>query len=221
MDQIKPPETLSLPEQISRFLAEAIMAGQFQPGESITEKMVSELFRVSRAPVREAFRILERDGVLQIVPRHGARVTVLHYDEMLDALEVRAILFGAAAGHFARASDDDALDQFAEQLTLLETMISVDDAGVSYNQHSATLTALIMGKCDNKRIREMFHQLDFQVGRYRRLGLESTEMRRESYTYWQQLLDVCRHSNADAAERIGRAMIARTREAAAASFERS
>ncbi|TKT69901.1 GntR family transcriptional regulator [Aquamicrobium sp. LC103] len=214
----KIPETLSLSEQISRQLGEAIIAGEYQPGDSITEKIVSDLFQVSRAPVREAFRILERDGVLQIIPRHGARVTELSYDDLLDAFEVRAILFGAATGQYAAKVTDERLAEFGGFLSELATLVDIDDEGAAYNRRSAGLSSMIIDNCSNRRMMRMFHQLDFQVGRYRRLGLATPEMRRHSLDYWQRLYNACKAGDITGAEMLGREMISRTREAAKATF---
>src|ERR1700729_1825 len=105
--------TPSLPEQISRRLSDAITLGHYKPGEALGEQAISDAFKVSRAPVREALRILERDGVVQIIPRKGARVAMLEYEDLMEASEVRANLFELAAGRFAASHSQEALQKYA------------------------------------------------------------------------------------------------------------
>ena len=67
--------TQSLPEQIAARLAERIVSGAYAPGQRILEQAVAEEFAVSRGPVREALRLLEKDGLVMILARRGAQVT--------------------------------------------------------------------------------------------------------------------------------------------------
>ena len=56
---------------------EAIVGGRLRPGERIKEIPLAEELGFSRAPVRDAFRLLERDGLVELVPNRGAVVPEL------------------------------------------------------------------------------------------------------------------------------------------------
>ncbi|HJM48435.1 MAG TPA: winged helix-turn-helix domain-containing protein, partial [Alphaproteobacteria bacterium] len=59
---------LSLSEQIAERLSQEILAGTYQPGQRVLEQHIAGRFEVSRGPVREALRLLQRDGVIEILP---------------------------------------------------------------------------------------------------------------------------------------------------------
>ncbi len=65
----------NLAEQITEHLSEKIIHLQLKPGERILEAKVSEELGVSRGPIREALRILQRKRLVELMPRKGARVT--------------------------------------------------------------------------------------------------------------------------------------------------
>jgi DNA-binding GntR family transcriptional regulator len=69
------PLTQSLSEQIAAQLSERIVTGLYAPGQRIMEQAIAAEFAVSRGPVREALRLLERDGLVTILPRRGAQIT--------------------------------------------------------------------------------------------------------------------------------------------------
>lgn len=211
--------TLSIPEQIAKHLVESIMAGRYQPGESLTEKALSDTFKVSRAPVREALRILERDGVVQIVPRHGARVTALQHHELLEALDIRAVLFGHSANLFATNALPEQIAYICRRVDELESLIEKSQNGLEYSLASGSIISFITDNCGNQRLTTLLRQLDFQVARYRLLGHSTVSMRKESYAYWRRLVVHLSNRESEAAERIGREMILRTRRAAERSFE--
>jgi DNA-binding GntR family transcriptional regulator len=88
------PLTQSLPEQIASRLSERIVSGAYTPGQRIMEQNVAEEFEVSRGPVREALRLLEKDGLVMILPRRGAQVTNPSIEEVNEIFDIRAMLNG-------------------------------------------------------------------------------------------------------------------------------
>lgn len=61
-------------DQVYERLREAILAGELEPDAKIKETYYTELFGVSRTPLREALRMLEKDGLVVYVPQRGAFV---------------------------------------------------------------------------------------------------------------------------------------------------
>lgn len=64
-----------LSEQIANYLANKIIEFEFPPGKRLLENEIASEFGVSRSPVREAVFILEKKGLVEIIPRCGAKVT--------------------------------------------------------------------------------------------------------------------------------------------------
>jgi DNA-binding GntR family transcriptional regulator len=71
---------------------EAIVAGRLRPGERIKEIPLAEELGFSRAPVRDALRLLERDGLVELVPNRGAIVPELRAVDVLEVYAMRAAL---------------------------------------------------------------------------------------------------------------------------------
>src|SRR3954468_13668215 len=85
---------LSLPEQIAAQLAARITAGTYQPGQRIMEQALAAEFSVSRGPLRDALRLLEKDGLVTIIARRGAQVTKLSIQEVREIFDIRVALNG-------------------------------------------------------------------------------------------------------------------------------
>jgi len=83
--------------QVISALRRAIVSGQLQPGEALSEAVLARRYGVSRTPVREALKQLEREHLVQIVPRVGTYVQKASADDVLDALIVKEALEGIAA----------------------------------------------------------------------------------------------------------------------------
>ncbi len=81
----------------------AVLACTFLPGMALSEQAVSDEMRVSRAPVREAFRQLVVEGLLEAIPQRGTFVSHLSRARIADAIFVREVIECRAAELAANA----------------------------------------------------------------------------------------------------------------------
>lgn len=89
--------------EIAGVLRRAIVNVDLVPGTALNESDVATQFGVSRTPVREAFRTLLSEGLLDVRPQKGTFVSLLHRPDLEDALFVREALECSAADLAARA----------------------------------------------------------------------------------------------------------------------
>jgi DNA-binding GntR family transcriptional regulator len=73
-------------------LRDAIILGEYVPGQHLRLEDIAARYDISTTPVREALRDLEVEGLVSIFPHRGAVVTQLSADDLLDIYEVRATL---------------------------------------------------------------------------------------------------------------------------------
>lgn len=82
---------VSIREKVYKALRNDILGGRFAPGERLVEAQVAKQIKTSRTPVREALHMLEREGILESIPRVGYRVKQLRLDEIEEICEIRAV----------------------------------------------------------------------------------------------------------------------------------
>jgi DNA-binding GntR family transcriptional regulator len=88
----------STAEQVAEALREAIVARELKPGTPLRESFIASSAGVSRNTVREAFRLLTREGLVNHNLHHGVVVTKLSEDDVADIYAVRRVVEGAAVG---------------------------------------------------------------------------------------------------------------------------
>jgi len=100
--------------QISRILADRIIAGAVEAGAKLRQDHIAEEFGISHVPVREAFRRLEAQGLVVSEPRRGVRVAGFGLEEVREVAEMRAALevlaLRNAAPHLTKAILNQAED---------------------------------------------------------------------------------------------------------------
>ncbi len=125
-------------ERVYDDLREAIIGGEYTPGERLRTEALAERFGTSRTPVREALVLLEGDGLVELEPRRGAVVRSFDAADLVDLYEVRAILEARAAQLAAlrlTREDLDVLDATCDRAesvagsgkVAIETLIASND----------------------------------------------------------------------------------------------
>ncbi|HQX60727.1 MAG: GntR family transcriptional regulator [Rhodoferax sp.] len=180
--------TLTVPEQIATKVGDRVIAGQLQPGERIGEQELADEFKVSRGPVREAIRILEREGLVRVLARRGAVVTQLSARELHDLFEIRAGLFEIVVRKIAAQRPKDLLAVMREGVRRLGALADLADGGNAYAEMTYRLIVISARFSGNDRLRRMISALSLQTLRYSKLGLASVERRQRSVGLWQQSL---------------------------------
>lgn len=100
-----------LREVVYEELKRNIMTGRIVPGTRLMEVDLSNQMGVSRTPIREAIRKLEKEGLVTIQPRHGAYASDVSVDDMVDLLDVREELEGFSAELAAKRITPEEIDR--------------------------------------------------------------------------------------------------------------
>jgi DNA-binding GntR family transcriptional regulator len=117
---------LALRDRVLAELRRRIVDGDYAQGERLTENRLADDFGVSRNPVREALRVVETEGFVQILPRRGAVVATIDQSAVRDLFAVREQLETLAAGLAAeRATEQD--------VTRLRTLLDEASAATESN----------------------------------------------------------------------------------------
>ncbi len=98
-------ERQSTPAQITEVLEAEILKGALRPGDRLREVQLAEMFGVSRNTLREALRVLEREGLVRHIPHRGAVVTELTAEQVEDVYAARTVLETAALRAVARSRE--------------------------------------------------------------------------------------------------------------------
>ncbi|TXL81920.1 GntR family transcriptional regulator [Vineibacter terrae] len=209
---------LPLPQQIADHLGHQIMNGACAPDSRLKEELLAERYQVSRGPVREAFRILERSGLVEIVPRHGARARVFDPADLGSLFSVRAVLLGLAARQATEQARPEMLERVATLVDRLRR--SAETMDISAREHATTAGEaqhVIAEFSGNRPLARMLEELTSRA-LWRMawcetpLDLNTRVRRQQSARFWSDLLRAMKSGDAAGAERIGRTLLEASRD---------
>jgi DNA-binding GntR family transcriptional regulator len=159
-------------EQIAARLAGVIALNLLRPGQRLFENDISEILHVSRSPVREAIRILERDRLVELSARRGATVTAPDAHELRDIFEVRAALFSILLDQVMMERPDELKAMFDSYLPRL-TKASVESPE-AYLVETFQFNLAIADLCSNRLVVDQLKAMSLRTLRYVRVALESS-----------------------------------------------
>jgi len=188
-------------------LKQAILSGEFQPGQPLVENTLATWCQTSRTPVREALRRLEQDGLIDSSDR-GLVVRKRSPEEILDIYETRMVLEGAVARVAAeRRTEHD--------IRLMRLMwqkfgdVSGSDAMVEANRqfHRAVWRA-----SHNESLLDLLERLSLHLARYPETTLSAPGRWQTAHRQHKQLADAIEKRDGDAAHAIALGHFAEARD---------
>ncbi len=210
----------TLPDQIAEQLGMAIVEGVYVGGERILEQKLSEDYGVSRGPVRDALRVLEERGLVQIFPRRGAYAVRVSLDLIADLFNVRASLLGLSARYLARSRDAAGLADLAAKAAALRAMAdnpAIDPTSfalangrlgaVLYRHSGSDYLARFLREQGDKSIWGL-------IWRQRPLDFLTLERRHESTRLWTAVSDTVSTGDEHEAERLVQEVMFASRDSA-------
>ena len=159
-------EYLPLRDVAFHALRQAIITGEFSPGERLMEIKLANKLGVSRTPVREAIRMLELEGLVVMIPRRGAEVARITEKDLRDALEVRTAIEELSVELACARIDEEGKEKLKQACINFKEAIdtkhvqNIVDGDVAFHDVIFEITK-------NQRLISIAHNLREQVYRYR------------------------------------------------------
>jgi DNA-binding GntR family transcriptional regulator len=195
-----PPGSRETTDVIHHHLRSRVLSGELAAGSELSQAGVAKEYGVSRGPVREAFRLLQREGLIEAVVNRRARVTGLSVDDVEHVYALRvvneALAVAASVPRFTTAELDE-LDRLVAEVGRSEG----EGFGVWEEQHQSFHALLLAHAGD--RMRRTLAQWAEHSERYRRVYVS------DAGGGWMQgarehaeLARLCRERDADGAARL-------------------
>ncbi|MCB4457047.1 GntR family transcriptional regulator [Leisingera sp. McT4-56] len=191
------PQTLR--DIVQERMREAIISGQFAPGERLVERPLCDQLGVSRTVVRETIRYLEAEGLVEILPGKGPIVAQLTWADARQIYDIRQMLETAAATECAR----NITPQLAEQLkTALQSLQEAVVAGVPTPMLRATTEfyRIIFDGAGHNVAWEIAQRLNGRISRLRAVTLSTAERQKPGPAHMQDICEAIVSGDAKAAQ---------------------
>ena len=159
-------EYIPLRDVVFNTLRSAIITGELSPGERLMEIKLANELGVSRTPVREALRKLEREGLVITTARKGAEVAPINERDLKEVLEVRKSLESLACQLAAQKITPEQVEELSAMNSSIAQAIEENDIE-AITQLDIDFHEVIYQITENRRLIDILHQLKEHILRYR------------------------------------------------------
>lgn len=194
---------LTLREKILETIRDAIIAGSLKPGEKVAEPELAERFGISRTPIREAFRQLESEGYLTVIPRKGAVVVSFSAKDVEEFYAIKSILEGYAARRACENLTPRELEKLQIVNAKLLQLADGSDFKHFFKVHNDFHDQFIRA-ANNEKLYELIMNL---VGKFQRLRIASLSLPGRMHISVQEhekIIEAFRNRDPDLAEKLVR-----------------
>ncbi len=207
MTAISPIERRALHEDLAEHLRRAIIHGELNPGERISEKALCEQFGVSRTPVREALKILSVEGLVKLNQNRGAAVTELTRRDLEEAFPVIGALEALAGELAARNATDAQIERMQALQARMVAMFKKGDRR-GYFRVNEEIHQLILAAADNVFLTRLIRSVSAQVRRARYQANLSPQRWAAAVAEHEEILEAFEKRNAARLSRLLKSHIA-------------
>ncbi|MBQ6886708.1 MAG: GntR family transcriptional regulator [Lachnospiraceae bacterium] len=191
----------SLRGRVFHKLREDILNGKYKEHEELKEVAIGEEMGVSRTPVREAFRQLELEGLIQIIPNKGAYVTGITVEDVKDIYMIRSLLEGLCARWATEKITEEQLEEMEENIYLAEF-----HAAKGHLEQIAELDNrfhdIMYEACDSKMLQHLLKDFHQYVLRVRRKTLSNASRGEASNHEHRLIMEAIKAKDASKAEEL-------------------
>lgn len=207
-------------ENVAAILRDRIVKGELAPRDRIVERQLSAELDVSRTPVREALKLLEADGLIEISLHRGAVVSEYRPEDAFALFEVIAVLEGLAAKRVCEAMTPDVLQRLED---LHGAMLDHHKAGRTndYFDMNSVIHDFIIETSANPVLNATHKRLMIRARRGRYLAIMEPERLAQAVTEHEDLMHAFRSKNAAKAAGVWETHLRHTGETVAAVLKSS
>lgn len=180
-------------------IREDILNGVYKEQEELKEATLGEKMGVSRTPVREALRQLELEGLVEIIPNKGARVTGITKKDMDDIYQIRYLLEGLSARWATEHVTEEQLEKMEEILYLTEFHAKKENYAQVYELDSQ-FHELMYEASGSKLLNHILSDFHMYVTRIRKTSLADGSRSKYSTEEHRAILDAIKAHDAKRAE---------------------
>ena len=193
--------TKSLEEQVYLALEEAIIAGEYKKGDSLTEMSLSKKLGVSRTPIRAALARLSKEGLVEISPNRGAVVVGVTDEDLSDVYRIRIRLEGLASAMAATRISDEEKGELLETLELSEFYLGKGDTE-KLKELDTAFHKVVYKASGSRMICSILSDLHQNIRSYRKLSLAVPGRLEKSIKEHRDIYNAIASGDADEADRL-------------------
>ena len=191
---------VSLADSVFERIEGDILSGKYKKGETFTESKLSELFGVSRTPIREAIRRLEQEDLIRITTK-GIEIKGISASDIEDIYEIRGRIEGLAAKKCAGVITEEGLERLKEIIDLQE-FYTGKGLSEKVRDTDSAFHESIYSICGSGIYLSVLKNLHKRIKKYRKLSIQDPGRAKRAVAEHREIYDALKAHDGELAEKL-------------------
>lgn len=206
IDEFDGREVKPIRDKIYELLRKRIFNGNYKIGEKLVENDIATQMRVSRTPIREAFRKLETEGLVKHIPRKGIFVKGLDRQDIIEIYSIRSVLEGLAARSAAENISDKEIEKLKFLINNMQDALKKGEIEI-FKSCCSSFNEVIRNASKMPRLNKMISQLKEYTEETREVTLADNERRQDVFHEHDAIFAAIINNNPEKAEEVTKSHI--------------
>ncbi len=195
----------TITDMIREYVTKSIYTGKFKPGSKITEAEVAAALKISRPPIRETFKLLEAEGLIQRIPRRGVFVTQISGQDAWEIYTLKAELYAFSITlAFDRLTASD-ISRMGRLVDAMEECVRSDPVRIlAYQELNSNFHDVPLEVCGHQRVKRILQTLHDQVRYFSYQTLSDGEHMKRSCEYHRKIYEAFKYGDLEETVRLSR-----------------
>jgi len=190
-----------LSQKVYRILKSEIIKGSIKQGTKLSECEIAKHMGISRTPIREALRELAANGFVKMSNNHGAVVTSLSRNDLIEVYQIRGVLEGFAARLTIKKISREKTREL-ESITKQIAVYAYKNDVLGFSEMDAEFHDLILSICGNKRLVQIHNNLNEHVHRFRIRSLSVPGRLKSSLNEHLKIAEAIKKKDSEQADKL-------------------
>jgi DNA-binding GntR family transcriptional regulator len=199
----------SIADQTAKFIEDQIISGKLKPGEKIKELELAAHLKVSRFPIREAFKTLETKGLIYREPRRGIFVSRINEKDVWEIYTLKSALYSLGVALAMEKMTERWIKKLEKSVVAMEKIAEAPSPNVDrYQELNDLFHVSMIDIAEHGRLKSMAEALNNQIRRITFESFSSGAHLRTNSEYHRRIFEAIKAGDGAEAERLTREHIA-------------
>lgn len=201
----------SIVDHAVKSLEDMIVKGKLKPGQRIKEQDISTRLGISRPPLREAFKILEAEGLIRREPRRGVFVSELKEADIWEIYTLKLALYSLAVTLAVDKMKNGDIEKMEKIVNRMESVVrrSGEPDVLKYEELNNLFHETTANIAGHGRLKKIHQSLNNQVKRMAYRSFQDVNHLKESCEYHRRIVEAMKARDRNLAEGLTREHILR------------
>lgn len=199
-------------KQVYEYLKNEIVGGNLEEGTRIVEEEFAEKLNISRTPLREALRMLEFEGLVEVREKGGVMITKTTRKDVEEVVKIRVALETMILEELFDKITDKDIKSLEKNINSVEKIVNDDQYALEVFNYFSEFNKILYSISNLSRVVYLINNLNLYLKKFRRLSAKNTERRLKAHNEHKEMVELIKKGKREEIIKLNRQHLMEAKE---------